>query len=137
MDGNNVFCMNITNDIRERTVLIVDDHEPFRDTLRELITSRFTTVRLEEAKNGTEAMSLVATVSPDLIFMDIKLPDNNGLVLTRRIKKMHPDKVIIVITQHDIPEYKEASMESGADYFISKGSMNSDDIIRLIEYFVL
>jgi DNA-binding NarL/FixJ family response regulator len=69
--------------------------------------------------------------------MDIKLPDNNGLELTRRIKETHPEKVVIVITHHDIPEYKEASMESGADYFVSKGSMSSDDIIRLIEHFIL
>jgi len=77
------------------------------------------------------------TIEPDLIFMDIKLPDDNGLDLTRRIKEAYPEKIVIVITHHDIPEYKEASLKSGADYFVSKGSMNSDDIIRLIEHFIL
>ncbi|MBN1882972.1 MAG: response regulator transcription factor [Deltaproteobacteria bacterium] len=128
--------MNRTKDSKKRTVLIVDDHDQFRNSLKELITSRFSSFRCEEAKSGKDAMLLVETVQPDLIFMDIKLPDNNGLELTRRIKKTHPEKIIIVITQHDIPEYKEASLESGADYFISKGSMDTDDIVRLIEHFV-
>jgi len=120
-----------------RTVLIVDDHGPFRNTLKDIIVARFTSICCAEAQNGTDAMSLLDVVEPDLIFMDIKLPDNNGLKLTRHIKKTYPEKVVIIITQHDIPEYKEASMECGADYFVSKGSMNSDDIVRLIEHFVL
>jgi DNA-binding NarL/FixJ family response regulator len=137
MENSSACGINTMNDMQKKTVLIVDDHEPFRDTLRELISSHFASFRLEEAKNGAEAMSLVSTIVPDLIFMDIKLPDSNGLDLTRRIKKTHPNKIVIVITHHDIPEYKEASLESGADFFISKGSMNSDDIIRLIEFFML
>jgi DNA-binding NarL/FixJ family response regulator len=128
--------MNKTDDSRIRTVLIVDDHDQFRDSLKELITTRFSSFRCEEAQNGTDALSLVDTVEPDLIFMDIKLPDDNGLELTRRIKEAHPEKIIIVITQHDIPEYKEASLKSGADHFISKGSMNTDDIVRLIEQYM-
>lgn len=122
---------------QRRTVLIVDDHGPFRNTLKDMIAAQFSSFRCEEAQNGTVAMSLLDTVEPDLIFMDIKLPDNNGLELTRRIKEAHPEKIVIVITHHDIPEYKEASLKSGADYFVSKGSMNSDDIIRLIEHFIL
>jgi DNA-binding NarL/FixJ family response regulator len=129
--------MQTTKNQNDRTILIVDDHDPFRNTLKEIISSRFSSFHCEEAQNGKDAMNLLDTLEPDLIFMDIKLPDNNGLELTRRIKEADPDRIIIVITHHDIPEYEEASFESGADYFVSKGSMNSDDIIRLIEYFVL
>jgi len=129
--------MSRTAHSQKRTVLIVDDHDPFRNTLKDMIVAQFSSFRCEEAQNGRDAMLLMDTVKPDLIFMDIKLPDNSGLELTRRIKEMYPEKIVIVITQHDIPEYKEASMESGADYFISKGSMNSEDIVRLIEHFVL
>ena len=129
--------MNKTDSSQKKTVLIVDDHDPFRHTLKDMIVTQFSSFRCEEAKNGKDAMSLLDTVEPDLIFMDITLPDNNGLELTRRIKKAHPEKVIIVITHHDIPEYKEASMESEADYFVSKGTITPDDIIRLIEHFVL
>ena len=129
-------CMNRTEDVRKKTILIVDDHDQFRDSLKELIAARFSSFRCEEAQNGTDAMSLVDAVEPDLIFMDITLPDGNGLELTRRIKKAHPEIIIIVITQHAIPEYEEASIKSGADFFVSKGSMDTDDIVRLIEYFV-
>ena len=132
-----LFVMTGTDNSQKRTILIVDDHDPFRNTLEDLIIARFSSFQCEGAQNGRDALSLLDTIEPDLIFMDIKLPDNNGLELTRRIKKIHPKKIIIIISHHDIPEYREASMESGADYFVSKGSMNCDDIVRLIEYFIL
>jgi DNA-binding NarL/FixJ family response regulator len=60
--------------------------------------------------------------SPDTIFMDLRLPGANGLELTQKIKAQSPDTVVVIITNYDLPEYREAAFQSGADHFLSKDS---------------
>lgn len=121
---------------RYRT-LIIDDHASFRQYIKELLIERFPTVFIGEAEDGNEALDKVDILRPDLIFMDIKLPGKNGLELTRIIKEKYPRTKIVVITNHDLLEYREAASEYGADYFIPKGSMDEDGIAALVESFLL
>jgi len=53
--------------------------------------------------------------------MDIRLPGENGLELTKKIKKNYPDITVVIVTSYDLPEYREAARESMADYFVPKG----------------
>ena len=69
---------------------------------------------------------------PDLIFMDVRLPGDNGLDLSERIKSLHPDIIIIILTAYDLPEYREGSRQY-ADYFFSKGSLTSENILTLVQ----
>jgi two-component system NarL family response regulator len=75
-----------------------------------------------EAGNGMEAMSKIDLAPPDLIFVDIQLPGINGLELTRMIKARSPNAIIVILSNHDLTEYREAAYRNGADYYVSKDS---------------
>jgi two-component system response regulator YesN len=88
---------------------------------------------IEEAVNGREALEKVEDFVPDLVFMDISLPEGNGLKLTRKIKTSHPGIVVVIFTNYDIPEYRDAALRFGATCFIAKSSWTSCQIIALVE----
>ena len=88
---------------------------------------------LEEAGDGKTALQKIEEELPDLIFMDIKLPGENGLQLTEHIKKKHPQVTVVILTSYDWPEYREAAFKFGANYFIMKGSSTNREIVELIE----
>lgn len=113
--------------------LLADDNAPFRDFLRDILSRHFPFMRVAEAGSGDHAVALDAELHPQLIFMDIKLPDCNGLDLTRQIKSSNPAVQIYLVTQHDIPEYRLAALESGADHVIVKGESNEAAIVALVE----
>ena len=113
--------------------MMVEDDDHFRWTLRKLLVSRFPYFAFEEARDGKEAIEKIGAFHPDLIFMDIKLPGENGLDLTRRIRKDYPEVVIMILTGYDFPEYRQAAYESGANYFASKESSNAAEILRTVE----
>jgi YesN/AraC family two-component response regulator len=88
---------------------------------------------IEEAANGIEAMQKIDSFCPDLIFMDIRLPGESGLDLTRKIKKQCPTVKIIILTSYDLPEYRETAQKYGADHFITKGSSTWEEIATLVK----
>ncbi len=113
-------------------VLVVEDNTLFRQLLKERLRERFPSIEIYEAGDGEGALQKVEAFRPDLIFMDIRLPEGNGLDLTKRIKGLHPNIIIIVLTAYDLPEYREASQEY-ADYFFSKGSATTESIFTLVQ----
>ena len=115
------------------TVLIVDDHVPFRKLLRGMICARFPDLSIQEAGDGCEVFQCLTDILPNLVFMDINLPDINGLQLTRSIKTDHPETIVIVLTGYNLPEYREAAYQAGADFFLSKESTNEEEIFSTIK----
>ena len=113
--------------------LIVDDSATFRKTFKVALCERFPFMLIEEALDATEALQKIKAFLPDLIFMDIRLPGESGLELTRRIKASHPEIAIIILTAYDLREYREAAYDGGADAFIPKSSLNLADIAALIK----
>jgi CheY-like chemotaxis protein len=113
-------------------VLIVEDSNLFRQLLKETLHDRFPSIGIYEATDGVEALRKVEAFLPDLIFMDIRLPGENGLELTKRIKTLHPNMIVIILTAYDLPEYREVSRQY-ADYFFSKGSSTTDNIFALVQ----
>ncbi len=120
------------NGSKEFRVLIVEDSPAARESLRSALRGRFGALRIDVAAEGTEALQKMETIRPDLIFMDIRLPGENGLALTGKIKVSHPDIIIVIFTNYDLPEYREAAKREGADYFLLKDSPTKD-IFKLIE----
>jgi DNA-binding NarL/FixJ family response regulator len=119
------------------TILIVEDDATFRKMLKSLLVSRFPSMTVNDAPEGTEAWKKIASGPPDIIFMDIRLPGESGLVLTKRIREVYPDLVVIILTNFDMPEYREAAHLSGAEYFLSKGSITPGEIVELVETLAL
>ena len=114
-------------------MLIVDDNAPFRQSLREMLREQFSTMGVDEAEDGEDALDKIETLSPHLVFMDIKLPGQNGLEVTREIKARYPGVRVIILTSYDLPEYRKAAENYGADYFLSKGSSSREEIIALVD----
>jgi DNA-binding NarL/FixJ family response regulator len=113
--------------------LIVEDNVSFRQTLLEILAARFPFMSIEEAGDEDEAFQKIDLFSPDLIFMDIKLPGENGLQLTQKIKTKNSEVVIIVLTSYDFPEYREAAYRYGANHFTVKGLSTNEEILALVE----
>lgn len=113
--------------------LIVDDNATFRETFMEALAKRFALMVIDMALNGTGALEKIETFLPALVFMDIRLPGENGLVLTRKIKERHPEIIVIILTAYDFPEYREAAYRGGADGFMPKGSLNLEEIAGFIQ----
>jgi DNA-binding NarL/FixJ family response regulator len=90
-----------------------------------------------EAADGVEAFQKIDSYPTNLIFMDIGLPGENGLELTRKIKADHPDVIIIILTSHDSPEYREAAIRYKADYFYSKGALFNNGAFTLVKSILL
>ena len=114
--------------------LIVDDNRLNRDTLKRLLTRHFPSVTVEESSDGKEAMEKVESFQPDLVIMDIRLPDESGLELTKKIKIMNPNVRVLILTGHHYPEYKEVAARYGADGFLIKGG-TSKEILEVVDSF--
>lgn len=114
-------------------VMLVEDDEGFRRSIAQSLRTRFPSVVLYEAADGSEAMDKVNSFLPQLVFMDIRLPGQNGLELTRQIKALHPEIHVVMLTNYDFPEYREAAHECGACCFLSKGSLTTRQIHDVVE----
>jgi len=117
--------------------MLVEDNSPFRTVFKEGLKSRFPSMTITEAGNPGEALKEIDDVPPHLIFMDIRLPGENGLELARRIKTDHPEITIIIFTSHNFPEYREAALRYKADYFLSKTSVATEEIFKLVKIILL
>jgi len=106
--------------------LIVEDSVTFRQMLKESLYSQFPTMEIEEAPDGRDLFKKIDSFHPKIVFMDIRLPGENGLELTKKIKTNYPDITVVIVTSYDLPEYREAARESMADYFVPKGSSIQD-----------
>jgi CheY-like chemotaxis protein len=114
-------------------ILIVEDNAVFRKMIKEILQSNFPSLDISEAETGENALQSVQSMLPHLIFMDIRLPDVNGLEITRKIKTRYPDTVVAIYTNYDLPEYREAAKQAEADYFLSKGSTPGQELVKLVE----
>ena len=94
------------------------------------LDDHFPSIVVEEVANGDEALQKINAASPGLIFVDIRLPGANGLHLTKEIKKNFPGIGIAILTDFDLPEYREAAKQYGADRFFVKSSFKWDEVER-------
>ena len=117
--------------------ILVDDDFSFRQLVKIRLQDQFPSMDVIEAGDGVEAFQKIDSYPPNLIFMDISLPGENGLKLTRKIKAGYPDTIVIILTTHDLPEYREEAARDKADYFLSKGSITTDEIFKLVKSILL
>jgi YesN/AraC family two-component response regulator len=114
-------------------VLIVEDNLTFRRALAQILQSQFPDIAIAEAGNGVEAIEKIHVFDPDVVFMDVRLPGENGLEITRKIKLQRPEIVVMILTSYDLPEYRDVAMHHGANHFIVKGSSTFEEISLLIK----
>lgn len=115
----------------EKHVLIVDNNTLLRNTIKEILKIAFPNLIISEAFSGASMWQIINRQIPDLIFMDIKLAEESGLELTCEIKKKHPDVVIVIFTNHDLPEYRQRAGICGAEFFLSKLDSEAHDLTQV------
>ena len=108
-------------------ILIVDDQQRARRSLMALLATRFQLADTCEAANGMEAVRCVEECKPDVVLMDARMPEMDGIEATRIIKTKSKHTPVIMLSMY--LEYQEAALAAGADAFISKG----DPPERLLE----
>jgi two-component system nitrate/nitrite response regulator NarL len=103
-------------------VLVVDDHAILRDGIRSLLESQEDILVVGEASDGLEAIESVKNLLPDIVLMDISMPNMNGLEATRHIKEQFSQVKVLILTQHDSREYIAPALQAGADGYVLKRS---------------
>jgi len=114
-------------------ILIIDPNTPFRKSLNKIIIDRFPYIEILEASAGDQGLIWLKTSTPALVFIDIYLPDRNGLDLARTIKTAYPEITIAIFARYDSPEYQAAANDSGVTYLIPKDDWTGEDILALVE----
>lgn len=114
-------------------VLIVEDNRLFGEALVAALHSRFPFMTLETVASVREALAQIESMRPELIFTDVNLPDGNGLELTRRIRAAGINAVVVVMSNCDLPEYRDEAIRCGADHFYGKGSIELSALFGTVD----
>lgn len=99
---------------------IVDDHSLAREGLRDMLADESDMEVVGEATNGREALSLCSRLNPNLVLMDVRMPEMDGLTATKRIKQRHPRISVLMVTMHENPEYLLEALKAGAAGYVLK-----------------
>ncbi len=113
------------------SVLIADDHAPFRDGLRALLRSEADIETVGEAATGREVIAQAATLQPDVILMDLHMPEGNGIDASRTILASSPHISILVLTMFEDDDSVFAALQAGARGYLLKGALKAE-ILRAI-----
>jgi two-component system response regulator AlgR len=113
-------------------IIIADDQKHARSGLRALLSVSLPAPEIWEARTGREAASLADEVQPDLVLMDVRMPDMDGLHATRLIKEGHPGMRIIVLSLHAAASAD--AFAAGADAFVGKGE-GTERLLDLVTRF--
>jgi DNA-binding NarL/FixJ family response regulator len=107
------------------TVLAVDDQAIFRRTARSLIAAAPGFEQVGEAATGTEALELAADLRPDLVLLDVRMPEMDGIETARRLRELHPDGVVVLISVEQAPELPSYVASVGAAAFVCKQQLST------------
>ncbi len=108
--------------VQKKTILIVDDHALFREGLKAIIERHPNYEVVGEAGKGRQALQLVKKILPDLVLVDISLPDQSGVELTRDLLKFSPKTRIMIVSMHSKIDYIVRAFRAGASGYLVKES---------------
>jgi len=112
-------------------VLLAEDHLITRQGICRLLEGEKSIVVVGEASDGEEAVRLASECNPDVIIMDVAMPKLNGIEATKKIKQLHPEVVVLILTAYDDDEYVFGLLEAGAAGYLLK-TVSGDELIRAI-----
>jgi DNA-binding NarL/FixJ family response regulator len=112
-------------------VLLVDDQPIVRTGFRAVLTAAGDVDVVGEAGDGPAAERAVASLRPEVVLMDVRMPGGDGLTATERITAAHPDVRVLVVTTFDVDDYVRRALRGGASGFVLKDS-DPEDLVRAV-----
>ena len=130
--SHDVVCGGLCDDDAVRaTVLIVDDHGDFRASARELLEGEGFTV-VGEVASGAEAVRAVAALQPEIVLLDIQLPELDGLAVAEQIAAMPEPPAVVLVSSREAVAYGSRLKETSARGFIAKSALSGEALARLV-----
>lgn len=111
--------------------LVVEDCPVYRQIVCEVLRRHFPGLCLTEAEDGREALVKARSAPPDLVLMDVQLPDENGIEVARQLRSEHPGATVVVVTSYDVPEYRDAAAGLHVQHFLVKGTSTPKELVAL------
>ncbi|MGY8911431.1 MAG: response regulator [Flavobacteriales bacterium] len=107
-------------------VVLADDHVLVRDGIKALLEDQTGITVIDEASNGKEALEVISKNKPDVLIVDIRMPEMNGIEVVAEINKNNLDVKTLVLSMHDSEEYVLKSIQAGADGYLLKGASKEE-----------
>jgi DNA-binding NarL/FixJ family response regulator len=116
----------------EFRALLVENNIELSKRIKDILESKLPFLSVDVAVSGRETFQQITVNRPDVIIMEIRLPDENGLVLAQKVKSLYPQIRLIINTNNDSPEYNTKATHIGADYFLSKKLNTINDLVLVV-----
>ncbi|MGM0890098.1 MAG: response regulator [Bacillota bacterium] len=113
------------------SIIIIDDHQLFREGIKRILDCESSFDVVAEGDDGSEAMDLVETHKPDVVIMDINMPNMNGVEATKMLVNRYPKTKVIILTIHDDENYVQHALKTGAQGYLLK-EMDADALINAV-----
>jgi DNA-binding NarL/FixJ family response regulator len=110
----------------ELRILLADDHAMVRDGIKAMLASDPVLEIVGEAENGTEALAKIRKLRPDLVIIDVTMPQMNGTEVVNKIKRHQPGMKVIVLTMHKSEAHVRSALDAGADAYLLKEDAQPD-----------
>lgn len=107
-------------------VVLADDHVLVRNGIKALLEDETGITVIDEASDGKEAIRIISTNKPDILIVDIRMPEMNGIEVVAEISKNHKEIKTLVLSMHDSEEYVVKSIQAGADGYLLKGASKEE-----------
>ncbi|WP_110928380.1 response regulator [Bacillus massiliglaciei] len=113
------------------SIVIIDDHQLFREGVKRILDFEASFDVVAEGDDGSEAINLVETYQPDVVIMDINMPNVNGVEATQMLVSRYPDTKVIILSIHDDENYVQHALKTGAQGYLLK-EMDADALIEAV-----
>ena len=113
------------------SIIIIDDHQLFREGVKRILDFESSFDVVAEGDDGSEAMDLVETHKPDVVIMDINMPNMNGVEATKMLVSRYPETKVIILSIHDDENYVQHALKTGAQGYLLK-EMDADALIDAV-----
>lgn len=112
-------------------ILLADDHRMFRQGLREVIERKTDFEVVGEAGTGREAIAMIEALRPDIVLLDIQMPELNGVTVAQQVARTHPDVKIVMLTMYREDQHLVDAIQAGAQGYLLKDA-DADELIDVL-----